>query len=237
MIVKNESKNIERCLKSVEGLVNEIVIVDTGSTDKTIEIAKSMNGNVFTETIEPFSFAKARNLALRRCIGTWILHLDADEELDPDSIEIIEKIIEADDPKGYICNLINKLPDGDLGYFKSCRLFKNNEKAYYIRDCHEEISYSLFKLGYELAESEINIIHHGYNAPDEVIKNKANRNLELLLKMYTVSPHWMTAYQIGQSYIALGIFGKAKRYLKTAIESPHIDPQFKREIVNILNQI
>jgi len=82
MIVKNEEANLPRCLASVQGLVDEIVVVDTGSTDRTVAIAESFGAKLSSFTwIDDFS--AARNESLRRCTGDWILVLDADEAIDP----------------------------------------------------------------------------------------------------------------------------------------------------------
>lgn len=82
MIVKNEEANLPRCLASVQGLVDEIVVVDTGSTDRTMAIAESFGAKLSSFTwIDDFS--AARNESLRRCTGDWILVLDADEAIDP----------------------------------------------------------------------------------------------------------------------------------------------------------
>ncbi len=82
MIVKNEEKHLARCLSSVKDVADEIVIVDTGSTDKTIEIAESFSAKIFHfDWVNDFS--AARNFALSKCTGDWILYLDADEELNP----------------------------------------------------------------------------------------------------------------------------------------------------------
>ncbi|MBK7632424.1 MAG: glycosyltransferase family 2 protein [Ignavibacteriales bacterium] len=82
MIVKNEERHLARCLSSVKDVVDEIVIVDTGSTDNTIEIAESFNAKIFHfDWVNDFS--AARNFALTKCIGNWILYLDADEENEP----------------------------------------------------------------------------------------------------------------------------------------------------------
>ncbi len=85
MIVKNEEKYLEDCLKSVRGVADEIVIVDTGSTDHTIEIAQEYNAKLFHYTwINDFS--AARNYALEKSTGDWVLYLDADERLSKSSL-------------------------------------------------------------------------------------------------------------------------------------------------------
>lgn len=91
LIVKNEEAVLDRCLKSL-GMVDEIVVVDTGSTDKTIEIAKDHTGNVqVAPPIVPFHFAQARNLALQYAHEDWIVTIDADEIAHPNCIEEIRK--------------------------------------------------------------------------------------------------------------------------------------------------
>ena len=92
MIVKNEEKDLARCLDSVCGLVDEIIIVDTGSTDGTVEIAQRYQ--VQLEKIEwPGNFAIARNMSLKKAVSDWILVLDADEYLDPASSEILKAVL------------------------------------------------------------------------------------------------------------------------------------------------
>ena len=85
MIVRDEEKNLVRCLKSVVPVVDELIIVDTGSKDNTIDIAKEFGAKVFLfEWCD--DFAAARNESLKHATGDWILQLDADDELLPTSI-------------------------------------------------------------------------------------------------------------------------------------------------------
>ena len=81
MIVKDEEKFLPTCLESVKGYVDEIIIVDTGSTDRTIEIARRYNAKIYCHAWEN-SFSKARNYSLKYATGDWILILDADEEIE-----------------------------------------------------------------------------------------------------------------------------------------------------------
>lgn len=82
MIVKNEEKNLQRCLSSVQGLAEEIIVVDTGSTDRTVAIAREFGAKVFHfDWVD--DFAAARNASIAHCSGDWILALDADEAIDP----------------------------------------------------------------------------------------------------------------------------------------------------------
>src|SRR3990167_4385830 len=78
----NEEKNIERCLKSVKNLADEIVVVDEKSTDNTVKIAKKYTDKVFLVDHDPM-FHKHKQLSLDKCFNEWILQIDCDEELSP----------------------------------------------------------------------------------------------------------------------------------------------------------
>ena len=79
LITKNEEENIKRCLDSIKAISDEIIVVDSGSTDKTLQIAKSFGAKVFDKEFEDFSVQ--RNFALSKAENDWILSLDADEEI------------------------------------------------------------------------------------------------------------------------------------------------------------
>ena len=122
MIVKNEEKFLEQCLRSVQSLVDEIVIVDTGSTDKTKEIASK-----FTRKIYDFvwcdDFAAARNVSLAHATGDWVLVLDADESLSQRDHSAIKDLISAagSDISGFVLtqrNYFQKMEDMAYGSFK-----------------------------------------------------------------------------------------------------------------------
>ncbi|MCL1893903.1 MAG: glycosyltransferase [Holophagaceae bacterium] len=89
MIVKNEEANLAHCLESVKKLIDEIIIVDTGSTDNTIEIARSFGAKIH-QYIWCDDFSTARNEALKHCTGNWILIMDADEAIDPLDYDVIK---------------------------------------------------------------------------------------------------------------------------------------------------
>lgn len=241
MITKNEETNIERCLKSVAGLVNEIIIVDTGSTDRTVEIARSLGANVYKHIIEPFDFSRARNIALNYSMGKWILHLDADEALDSKAFPKIEKIIQTEDKKAYICSIVNFISESSKNLvekrFPNIRLFKYSSGVRYKRACHEEIYFSLYDHGYEIIKNNINIFHYGYQASTEILKQKANRNLEILLRMFENSNHFLTAFQIAQSYIVIEDYESSKQYFQLALKDSRCTNDYKKYIESNLRQI
>ena len=92
MIVKDEEQFLPMCLDSVKDYVDEIIIVDTGSTDKTVEIAHSYNAKVYHHPWEN-SFSKARNYSLKYATSEWIMWIDADEEVDERDAHKLKEVI------------------------------------------------------------------------------------------------------------------------------------------------
>ncbi len=99
MITKNEAGNIAKSLESVRGLVSEIVILDSGSTDKTVETAKKFNAKIFTRKFDNFS--EQKNFALSLAENEWVLHLDADEILSKELKEEIKDVLVEKDVVDY----------------------------------------------------------------------------------------------------------------------------------------
>ena len=111
MIVKNEESNLARCLDSVRDLAGELIVVDTGSTDSTPRIAASYGAQVIPFDFTTVDFAAARNQAIARAKGRWILMLDADETLDPAGAPMIEELVARDENAGYFLERHNHSSD------------------------------------------------------------------------------------------------------------------------------
>ena len=109
MIVRDEENSLTVCLTSVKDIVDQMVIVDTGSKDKTIQIAKNLGADVY-QFQWCDSFAEARNESIKYANGDWILWMDADETLDPRSISELKKITQ----------------DNNKDYFYSVRISSRN---------------------------------------------------------------------------------------------------------------
>ena len=178
VITKDEEKNIDRCLESIKNIVDEIIIVDTGSNDNTVNVAKRYSNKIFHYVWED-DFSKARNFAIEKANGDYILFLDADEYLDcyfdlkeflkneelfKDAYLIKIKNIDKDEK--------NKLIDE----FLAIRLFKNDINIRYQGTIHEQV---ININGNNLSISyidKLNIYHTGYSS--SLMKKKAERNLE-----------------------------------------------------------
>jgi glycosyltransferase involved in cell wall biosynthesis len=194
MIVKNEESNIERALMWGKDIVYEQIVVDTGSTDKTVEIAESMGAKVFHfEWID--DFAAAKNFAISKATGNWIAFLDADEYFtgeDAGKIPAIIDYISKQQPN--ISEIYCPLADlNDAGKIFSTkqqdRIFKNNGDMYYKGRIHEYLT--SVKHGADHAYAAIDdivILHTGYQQSVYKSNEKLDRNIKMLRKELSDSP-------------------------------------------------
>ena len=111
MIVKNEAAHLGHCLDSVQGLVDEIVVVDTGSSDDTVAVARARGAQV-TRFDWIGDFSAARNASLAQVTGDWVLVLDADEAIDPVDFPRIRQACAQEQVSGFLVLIRNYLPDG-----------------------------------------------------------------------------------------------------------------------------
>ena len=218
-MVKNESKNLPRSIDSLKTQVDEIIVVDTGSTDDTITIAKNYGAKVI-ETEWQGDFSTPRNLAIDNASGDWIIFLDADEffahtdkirsainKLSNNTTIIIPRI-DIDEEQGR-----------ELNHDWSLRIFRNVDYLRYRGLIHENLAN--IKGGdfpYTFSGNELTIYHTGYAA--SVIKKKLQRNLELIEteeKLYGHKPqHDIT---LADCYMGLGDYEKVIHHVKKALSS------------------
>ncbi|MGG5255316.1 glycosyltransferase [Neobacillus sp. SM06] len=211
MIVKNEEEFLRRCLESVQSIVNEIVIVDTGSTDKTIEIAKEFNVKIYNFEWNG-NFADARNFSIKNATSDYVLVLDADEYLDEGSIPLQENLKTEKDY--YIVNIKNYL-DSQIFNHQAIRIFKNNQGFIYKGKIHEHLNIEDYD-GLTQETAKILIHHIGYTSKLYMKKNKHERNLKLLLEEVQNHPSGYNFFNLGNQYKANGQFDKALGAYKKA---------------------
>ena len=182
LITKNEEKFIGQCLSSVKDLADQIVVVDTGSTDRTVEIAKEHGAEVHSFTWCD-DFSAARNAALEHVTGDWVLMLDADEELSPESRAVLQAH-QAD--AGVIAWRLPIVDIGreDEGHSFVPRLFRNAPALFFVGRVHEQVFSSIEvrrqEWGLDNRLGEATLIHHGYTKEMMRDRNKIERNLHLL---------------------------------------------------------
>ncbi len=220
MIVKNEEKNIARCLNSVKGVVDEIIVVDTGSTDNTVSIAKEMGAEVhYFEWID--DFAAARNYSIEKSTGDWILILDADEELAPESQDKIRSLLIDIDSDICFQVRIKSLDVQDNIMVKNymIRMFNKSPRIRYKGRVHEFINMNSINL----SDEYIYIIHHGYKDSNFVETKQIERNIPILKKILddpneSEIEKCTTKFYIGYAYLDLGKSEEGINYLKDSIK-------------------
>nr|WP_319487278.1 glycosyltransferase [uncultured Caproiciproducens sp.] len=212
MIVKNEEKFIEKCLTSVQDIVNEIIVVDTGSTDKTVEIAKKFGAKIyFFEWNDNFS--DARNFSIGKATGKWILLMDADEVFEKSGREAFMDYIQNSKAHGCHFTIINYIGNGKSGRYtlhNALRLLRNNGLYRFQGRIQEQvcrkdggvIAAGLFDL------KDIRLYHYGYM--DEAVKDKRKRNFPIFLKELEDDPdNPFIQFHLGNEYMAASDYKNA----------------------------
>lgn len=208
LIVKNEEANLPRCLKSLEGLADQVVVIDTGSTDATIAIARE-----FGATIGAYEwnddFAAARNESLRLATGHWILWIDADEEVSKNSHQAIREGLIRPHFGGYFIQIVNFMSDdSDANQYvhTPVRLFQNFEGVRFDGRIHEQVLPSMREANLVCATlGSATINHYGYTPSAMTAKDKLKRTLDLLTREVEEHPEdafqWFNlanAYSVGR---------------------------------------
>lgn len=184
MIARNEEEFIGNALKSAENFVDEIIVVDTGSTDKTIEIAKSFNAKVFKSTWKN-DFSYHRNQAIKQATCDYVLILDCDEKLVHDNTDFIRELLESgidDSLMGFNIPIVNIINNTEIASFQSLRFFRNHKDFYFKNPIHEQIILNITEKYSEESISELPLTIHHYGYDKDIInsKNKIKRNLDIL---------------------------------------------------------
>lgn len=242
LIVKNAAGTLDACLSSVRKSVDEIVVVDTGSTDGTMGIARKYTGKVYKSEKfnadtkpEDFHFGDARNEALDRCTKTWVLSIDADEVLVDGKLS--EHLVKAPDDIYQICiDQVRRNPRAaQTGTYRTlvARLFRNNGIIRWSGRCHELPGG--YKTSYrpppQPVPAEIGLlVHHGDHYMESIRRNHALLSRQIEEVGITGNPHVIakTYYDIGNTsrdldrpYEAIGYYFAA---LNTAHEKMDLTP-------------
>ncbi|MGV3524812.1 MAG: tetratricopeptide repeat protein [Candidatus Sericytochromatia bacterium] len=247
MIVRNEEAFLRQCLESVQHIVDEMVIVDTGSTDGTRAIAEDFGARVLDFTWTG-NFAEARNQSLRAATGDWILVLDADEVVSPENIMAVKALMREPQPQptGYqlkIRNLSQQANDVDVVEHYMMRLFPNLPMLEFKGMIHEQLvstdpGFDLLRM----ATSDVLILHYGYTGEVMDSRDKFRRNLELVQRSIAEQPdhpfHW---FNLGLTYRvnteeeeALAAFQKAVALSEALPETPTYMSACYSYIISIL---
>jgi Glycosyltransferases involved in cell wall biogenesis len=222
MIVKDEEEYLANCLASIKDIVSEIIVVDTGSSDNTVSIAKSYNAKVYYHKWNN-SFSEARNESLKYATKDWILIMDADEELSSESKISLKKLLDTSLDKNaiYMFQTLSYYGDSiesnSLTINLNPRLFKNNESTHYEGEIHNQLIYLEDK--YCVMCEDIKLNHYGYLNKSVNEKNKRTRNIELLNSQIEKDPdNYFAHFNLGTEYAALNDTEKALMHLYKSYE-------------------
>lgn len=187
LIVKNEEKDLARCLASFQDIVQEIIVVDTGSTDNTVEIARTFGARVEYYQWDD-DFANARNESLKFASCDWILRTDADEYIeDVEKPKLLEAIVSGK-AEIYHCDTISVLPNGREEITSNARLIKNHLGIQYNFPLHETVVPSVVRLGLTQAITNIRFRHTGYHIEFGDWGKKKERNALIVEKSLVKDP-------------------------------------------------
>jgi Flp pilus assembly protein TadD len=239
MIVKDEAQSLPQCLGSIRSIADEIVVCDTGSTDRTIDVAESF-GAIVHRIPWLDDFANARNQALARVSGDWILHLDADEALDPAGAASLRALVD-DDGDGAdaieltLANYCNDIrawrwrpvsPGNPMARgFAGCipvpllRLFRNGRGFEYREPVHENITESVVEREGIVKTERVVIHHYGYACEPDRARFKARLYLEIARGKPRQRPNDPKAWQdLAEQALAAGLADEAEAAARQAVK-------------------
>jgi len=226
LIVRNEEHNLARCLGSVRDLAGECIVVDTGSTDATPSIAARHGAQVIPFDFTRVDFAAARNLAIDRARGGWILMLDADEALDRATAPMLEKLVALDENAGYFLERHNhgsasEHPKTDY----MVRLFPNQPNYRYRGRVHETIDASILAGGGKLHKTPIRI-DHNFSSDPEARRRKNHWYIKILQEEIAADGHDDSRLDfLAAEYHQLGMFEEATRIAERIARLRPLDPR------------
>jgi glycosyltransferase involved in cell wall biosynthesis len=228
MIVKDEEEMLPRCLAAAKPAVDEIVVVDTGSSDRTVEIAESFGARVLHHEWTG-SFSDARNVSLEAASGDWIIYLDADEVLVEEDVAGLRAL------RGRVwreafalveTNYTGDIEDGTAMTHNALRMFRNRPEYRFKGRLHEQMAYALpAYLSERIEYTQLRIEHYGYLGVVRDSKDKSRRNLELLKQQVADgNESAFQSFNLGSEYLALAEIDTAIDHFEKSWRMLETDP-------------
>lgn len=237
MIVRNEGLQLAECLGPVAKLFDEIVIVDTGSTDNTCEVARE-----FTPKVLSFpwcdDFSAARNESLRHATGDWVFWLDADDRISPDNVAKLANCLSHlnGQPQAYLMNTAcsSRYACEGANLITHTRLFRRHSELKWQGRVHEQLRPDINTLGHEVIWSDVQINHTGYQ-DQGLQQRKLQRDLRLLRMDFATDPDdASTLIHLGLTYYHLGRFGPARTQLERLLSRSTEPSDHLRQVFGVL---
>jgi tetratricopeptide (TPR) repeat protein len=238
MIVRDEEAMLPGCLAGAAGLVDEIVVVDTGSADGTPALAGAHGARVFHFPWVD-DFAAARNESLRHATGEWILYLDADERLEcGQNGDCLRRAAAAPGVDAYSVPILSRRtgPSGEeFTSARNIRMFRNLPGVRFSGPVHERVEPFLVKNGAAFGDAPFRILHLGYDQEPADTERKRLRNLRLMHKHLALHPdEGYTLYYMGLTLLELNRIEQALEPLARALRDPGVSPPQRAMTLNLL---
>jgi tetratricopeptide (TPR) repeat protein len=231
MIVRNEEQHLPDCLRSVAGLFPDIVVADTGSTDRTREVAQEFGARV-VDFPWPDSFGAARNESLRHARGKWVMWLDAENRQ-----ELARVLADLGDELDAYAMKVRSVLDSQRTSFRvldQVRLFRNLPQVRWDFRVHEQILPAVNRVGGGVRWANVIIDHVGYQDPT-ARRGKLERNLGLLERDYGERPDdAFTLFNLGWTLLDLGRTAEALTHLQRALEQTRPSSSTLRKLYHLL---
>ena len=254
MIVKDEAEQLAECLEGLRGLMGECCIVDTGSTDATLEIARTHDAKIHTFPWRD-DFAAARNESLRHCVGDWILIVDADERISPGDIPAFRALAEG--PKSvcyrfitrnytnaefvaefHPCSRLDPFARGFAGWCPSSkvRLFPNHAGARFEGQVHELVHRSLEARGIQVRPCDVPIHHYPYSKSPARVFEKQQLYLRLGHQKVQKHPGDPQAHiELGNQYADMRDYALAAASYRDALKLDPSNPETLKDLGGVLH--
>ncbi len=234
VLTRNEEQLLPRCLDSVKQIADEIIIIDTGSTDQTLDISRSYGATILSTNWED-DFSLARNVGLVHANTEWILYLDADEMIVTGMENMLE-LLDNQEAEAFWVEIISSVGARreERIFYQTVRLFRNRDCYRFQGRIHEQIIPSILQRYpiEKIKQSPMQIHHFGYLPQIMKQKEKANRNLRLLQRTLMESPDDpFHTYNLGVTYCQLGQLEKGALHLRKAREITPPQASFRPSLI------
>ena len=222
MIVKNEATTLPKCLSSVANVVDEMIVLDTGSSDRTPDVAREFGAKVY-DFVWCNDFSKARNAALKYVTGDWVLVLDADETLTPTIVPYLKKALTIEEY--LLVNLVRQEVGAEQSpYSLVSRLFRNHPEIRFERPYHALVDDSVATILQKEPQWQIGylegvaILHAGYQKSAIAQNNKYAKAQATMEGFFATHPHDpYVCSKLGALYVEIGKIDQGMELLKRGI--------------------
>lgn len=226
MIARDEEPRIGDCLRSIAPYVDELIVVDTGSTDRTREVARECGAQVY-DLPWPDSFAAARNASIELATGDWIFWMDADDVISPECGAGLRELIRRHPQRDAAYHIAVHIPPGPGEFSPSVvdhvKLFPNRPDLRFEHRIHEQILPALRRAGLDVRFSDLYVTHQNYDRSDEGQAKKRRRDYHLLeLDLKDRPEHPFVLFNLGMTYLyATKEYELAAHYLRRSLDHSH----------------